>query len=374
DDTDADTLEDKFEDAREEVEEAIRSWGRTVEQELLSLLQENESDDTPLLLDPGAPDEIETDTNSDTPELELQFDVPPEYADFLENLSPETCQLLRADSVFRVVDDKSSPLPLFYPEMFPIFQDRTNYYFWEGLDYYGQRRPKLGYSWNTNDVAYYPEGVSAAKAILKELERPNAAQFELQALGPRFVCGRCGDKWIRNWNEIVQHYAEALVHARIVQESTSSAKDSVVYNEIHSLSWNTSSKGKTKPLIEFLTPQEVQERTSDEPSMMKYWMLFKCNLCTELGVSFLSSKETTVKHIRAVHSIKQPKAEHRVKANKILERARINTRAIKPHVSGTSTEPQSADEGTWTERARAHGPAVYWSEWGSKAPETWDDE
>ncbi|KAG9079793.1 hypothetical protein FRC06_007455, partial [Ceratobasidium sp. 370] len=364
DDMDAGTLEDRFEESREEVEGVLRAWGQTLEQDLVNILKSN--------VDHNHSDDGNetTDSSSEMPSLELQFDLPLAYTGFLNNLSYEARLLLRADSVFRLTDDKPSPPPLFYPELFSILQDRTAGYFGRRFEYYFQDRPKLGRPWKTTDVTYYPEGVTAAKALLEQIGRPNATQFELQALGPRFVCGRCSDKWVRTWNEIVHHYAEALVHACLAQGRSNLAQSSTVYNDLHSLNPTSRAKGKNKPLVIFHTRPEAKAITSEEPS---YWMLFQCNLCTELDISFLASKDVMAKHIRAVHAIKAPKAEHRTKANDTLEHVVISTRAVKPRVSDSSSEGASVDEETWAERARDFGMAVYWSEWGAKGLDTYDE-
>ncbi|KAG8738763.1 hypothetical protein FRC10_006480 [Ceratobasidium sp. 414] len=350
DDEDADTLEDQFEESREEVEEVLRAWGRTLEQDLFHILQfgvdHDHSDDG----------NETTSSGPEKPPLELQFNLPPAYAGFLDDLSSEARLLLRADSVFRLTDDKASPPPLFYPELFSIIQDRTAGYFGKRFDYYLQERPKLGRPWNMSDVVYYPEGVAAAKALLEQI----------------FVCGLCSDKWVRTWNEIlkVHHYAEALVHAHLAQGRSNTAQNSIVYNDLHSLNPASRAKGKNKPLVIFHTRQEAKVITSGEPG---YWMLFQCNLCRELGISFLASKDVTAKHIRAVHAIKTPKAEHRTKANEMLEHFFVNTRAIKPRVSDSSNDEASVDEETWAERARDLGMAVYWSEWGAKGLDMYDE-
>ncbi|KAG9084015.1 hypothetical protein FS749_005566 [Ceratobasidium sp. UAMH 11750] len=368
DDADADTLEDKFEESRGEIEEALRAWSRALEQDLVSLfksgIDHNHSDDG----------NESTDSNSGVPPLELQFDLPPAYADFLNNLPSDTHLLLRADSVFRLIDDKASPPPLFYPEMFPILQVRTPGYFGRRLDHCLHKGPKLGHSWRTSDVAYYPEGVVAAKALLEQIGRPNAAQFELQALGPRFVCGLCPDKWVRTWNEIVHHYAEALVHARLAQERSSQAQSSILYNNLHFLNPNSRAKGKNKPLVIFYTRQEAEAIVSEQSKgRLSDQLLVQCNFCTELAISFLAPKDIMAKHIRAVHAIKAPKAEHRTKAYEVRGHIVIDTRGAKPRVSDSSSEEASVDEETWAERARDFGMAVYWSEWGTKGLDAYDD-
>ncbi|KAG8717404.1 hypothetical protein FRC09_014334 [Ceratobasidium sp. 395] len=368
DDTDTNTLEDRFEESREEVEEVLRSWGDIVERELVDMMMSDV--DTEDSDDPEGEDK-QMEPESDSPPLDLQFEVPSQYASFPDALKPETRLLLRADSVFRVDNDQQAPLPLYYPELFAILQDRTCGYFGNIFDYVRQTRPKLGYKWDSSQVKSYPEGVKAAKVLLKELGRPNATQFELQALGPRFTCGLCADKWVRNWNEMVQHYAEAFIHARLAEECTEPAKDSIAYNNLHVLDPASRSKGKNKPILIFHTAAEAKALTALERWDLRVQV--KCNFCTDLGIEFLAPRQVIPKHIRAVHEFKTPKAEHRTKVYEKQEHVYIHTYRVKPRVSDSSSEDEEADAATMTERARAHGMAVYWAEWVSKGLESYDD-
>ncbi|QRV93653.1 hypothetical protein RhiJN_21671 [Ceratobasidium sp. AG-Ba] len=352
DDPGALSLEEGFEDSRAEVEEALRDWSLKVEQDLVRIMHSSaESDDEPI------------ESDSEIARLDLQFDLPSEYASFLENLSPNTRILLRADSVFRLANNKPSPLPLFYPEMFSVIQDRSRGYYGKGFEYYQQTHPRLGHPWDISDVESYPDGVTAAKLLLEQIGRPDATQFELQALGPRFVCGLCSDKWVRTWNEIVQHYAEALLNARLAKRHLDSTSSPIAYYDIHAPDPALRIKRKNKPLVVLHTHEEAKALSADQPSDM---MLYQCNPCTTFGITFRASKTVIAKHVRTVHGIKGPRTEHRTRSNELLEHHYINTKVIKPRVSESSSGESSADEETWADRAREFGTAVYWSEWKSK--------
>ncbi|KAG8688478.1 hypothetical protein FRC09_012887, partial [Ceratobasidium sp. 395] len=165
-DVDADPFEVLFDEARDDIEEAIRSWRLRVEDELLGVFLAS-SDVAPCS------------------DLALNFPLPPKYASAVSDLSPFLRTLLRADTVFRAVNDRVCPSPLYYPEMFSMYQQRLGGCFRSrrGID------PRLGYVWNTDRVRRFDEGVAAAKAILDELGRKDAAQFEMQCLGAVFACG-----------------------------------------------------------------------------------------------------------------------------------------------------------------------------------------
>ncbi|KAG9122879.1 hypothetical protein FRC07_000560 [Ceratobasidium sp. 392] len=303
DDGDANALEDRFEESREEVEQVLWTWGETVEHELVDILKlsvahdedgdHKDTEDKEENQESDDPDRLK-ESKSNAPPVDLGFELPIEYSGFLDSLTPEARILLRADSVFRVADDEQAPLPLYYPELFAILQDRTSGWFGNDFDYCRQNRPKLGYEWDTSQVKGYSDGVKAAKVLLQELGRPDAT-----------------------------HAAEA----KLLSSSDS-----------------------------WLLP-----------------VLVKCNLCTDLGISFLAIREVMPKHIRAVHGIKAPKAGDRTKVYQNQEHVCIDTHRVKPRVSDSSDESEETDEATTADRARRHGLAVYWSEWGLKGLATYGD-
>ncbi|KAG8705695.1 hypothetical protein FRC09_002799 [Ceratobasidium sp. 395] len=86
-DVDAGSLEILFDEARADLQEAIQSWRWKVEGELLGVLQAG----------------VKTTPCSD---LVLNFSLPPKYAGAISDLSPLLHTLLRADTVFRVIDDR----------------------------------------------------------------------------------------------------------------------------------------------------------------------------------------------------------------------------------------------------------------------------
>ncbi|KAH7320470.1 CHAT domain-containing protein [Rhizoctonia solani] len=286
-DTDADTMQERFGELREEIEDEIHSWGSGVEEELVGILETGLTEDAHV--------------DSNVTRLQLQNENTT-----LERLTPASRLLLRADSIFRISEENGlvAPMPVYFPEVFSLLQSRPSSYCtfaFKRLD--GRERPKHGYTWDPSEVEYYPEGSRVAKALLKELGRVNAAQFELQALGARFTCGSCGDKLPRSWNEIVQHYAEAIIHANLAEKAKSSVKKRVKYTNTHSLD----PKAKHKSLIVLHSAEEAKALSSKR---RKFENLVRCKSCEELGVDFQSPRDIMLKHVRTVHVIKAPKAEH----------------------------------------------------------------
>ncbi|KAG9092388.1 hypothetical protein FRC06_000121, partial [Ceratobasidium sp. 370] len=360
-DVDVDTFGEKFEQLRSEVEDVLCAWSSTVEDGLVGLLKPR----GPSNFDRDG--DAETDLQPESPELDLGFTLPAGYANSIEQISHACRLLLRADSVFRVANDHPSPLPLYYPELFSVFQSRNRHYLDLDIDAIGHRLSRLGYTWITSDVLCYTEGVVAAKALLDQLGRPDATQFELQALGPRFSCGLCSDKWLRTWNEIVHHYAEALVHARLAKAFTGLAKKSVSYVNVHSLDSSARARGKNKPLVILRAAGEakiLRSNYKDDQTVVR------CLLCRELDISFLSPRDTMLKHVRAVHAIKTPKAEHYRRTYEDQEHVRICNGV--ESVSESSSEAESVNE---TRLVSLVGAQAYWTDWKHKSQSTvWDED
>ncbi|KAH7320495.1 hypothetical protein B0J17DRAFT_685387 [Rhizoctonia solani] len=366
DDTDADTMQERFEGLKDEIEEQIRSWRSTVEKELVDTLQvsttgntsSNGSEDGNGLMVSG----------SKVPRLQLKTKLPP-TSSFMDHLTPDTQLLLRADSVFRASEDTIAPMPLYFPELFHILQDRPDGYCsydFRKLD--GYERPKHGYTWDLSEVAYYPEGTMAAKALLRDLARVDAAQFELQALGARFTCGLCGDKWPRTWNEMVQHYAEAIVHTSTAAKAKASVKARVKYDNAHVSGLDDKPKGKRKPTVVLHSAEEAKALSAKH---RRWEYLVKCKSCEELGVDFRSPRNIMLKHVRAVHSVKAPKAEtyERGSGGRIHTQIDDPMGAVSDSTEGTDQEKVKDLRTTFSH----YGTYVFWSYYGPhKLHPGWD--
>ncbi|KAG9127743.1 hypothetical protein FRC07_010195 [Ceratobasidium sp. 392] len=281
-DGEADTVEALFEETRDDIEEAILTWRSKVEGELLEVFPAGVN-------------------NTPRSSLALNFPLPAKYANALSDLSPSLRTLLRADTVFRIDDDRACPPPLYYPELFCIYQDYRKGHF----PIRGGITPKLGIPWKTSYVRRFEEGVTAAKAILDELGRQDAAQFELQCLGAIFSCGQCSDKRPRTWNQIVHHHAKALSRAQAYERCTDPVKPSIVYNDLHTVGSTSRPRGKAKPLTIVHTPEAAKALM---PKPKDVQSVVRCNLCSQLGVWFVGTRPVVLKHAKAVHLVVNPKA------------------------------------------------------------------
>ncbi|KAG8732742.1 hypothetical protein FRC11_011165 [Ceratobasidium sp. 423] len=370
-DIDADTLENKFEASRADIEKVILGWCSLVEQHYVVILGLG-------TWDPEEPngEDSRSESSSDSggskpvaPKLELQFEPPP-GSDFPGKLRHNTQLLLRADSVFCLSNDELCPPPLYYPDLFSVLQEKTCGYFPpnQPSKRYFSGRPKLGYHWNPNDVVPYPEAVIAAKALLHQLERPNAAQFELQALGARFSCGSCGELWRMTWNEIVQHYAEAQIHTLMAEQN----KTPTTYINSHSLEFDKAAKGKGKPLVILHSPEESKTLWSGITFKQKF---MRCNLCDELGIEFRAPRDAMLKHVRAVHAIKSPKANHYSRTSDILKaHIKIND----PDVRTYDSDPDDSGSPLYEmdHYVMHFGAMARWMDWApfKLCDEDWDTD
>ncbi|CAE6411684.1 unnamed protein product [Rhizoctonia solani] len=343
-DTDPDTMQEKFEELREDIKAEIRSWGSTVEDELISSLKVGSTDDI--------------DLDSDVPLLQLQAE-----GASVDRLTPSARLLLRADSVFRIAENDPlvAPMPLYFSEIFSTLQSRPDGYCTSDFQRPGgHKRPKHGYDWDSSEVEYYPEGSAVAKALLKQLGQENAAQFELQALGARFTCGSCGDKWPRTWNEMVQHYAEAIIHANMAKKAKASVKKRIKYNNIHSLDI----KAKRRPLLVLHSDEEAKVLSSKR---RKFEGLVKCMSCEQLGIDFESPRDMMLKHVRVVHIIKPAKAEHYKRTYNVRKHVRVYDPT--GHVSDSTEATDQEFVKRIISGHASHGTCVFWSDYGRHADE-----
>ncbi|KAG9119182.1 hypothetical protein FRC07_005947 [Ceratobasidium sp. 392] len=334
-DVEAAALQVKFDKARGEVEAAIRSWRVNTEDELFRVFRAG----------------INATPSS---QLQLNFQLPPKYANALSALSPELHTLLRADTVFRFSDGRTCPPPLYYPEMFLIYQERRYGYFPTKYGFPNE----LGYAWKTSRVEYYEEGVTAAKAILNELGRQDGAQFELQALGAIFSCGQCTDKVARTWDQIVHHHAKALGRSRAYDQCTNSIKSSIAYSDLHTVGSSPRPKGKGKPLVVVHTTEEAQAiltKAQDAKSFVR------CSLCSSLGVSFVGTRPVVLKHAKAVHSITNPKAEVYTVADQEDPDRHYLPRSWERN-SESSGETDTPKDNDLAYRFEQCGTAAYWTD------------
>ncbi|CUA68423.1 hypothetical protein RSOLAG22IIIB_13746 [Rhizoctonia solani] len=344
-DIDADTMQARFEELEDEIEDQIRSWASTVEAVLVNTLKTSSS--------PADSDDWNLD--SEGPPLQLEYEIPPETP-LMDRLTPTTRLLLRADSVFRVSEDTIAPLPLYYPEIFPVLQARPDGYCTIAFQKFEYYRPKDGYTWDPSEVLHYPEGCAAAKELLRELGRVDAAQFELQALGARFTCGSCDDNWVRTWNEMVQHYAEAIAHANAVKKAKASVRKQVKYKNVHSFD---KTKRKGKSLVIFHKIEDAKMLSSERREREK---LVRCNLCEQLGVDFQSPRDVMRKHVHSAHSIKSPKAEHYNRTSNTRSHTKLSDPTGIVSDSTEATDQDIADK--IASRYSIYGAAAFWSYYG----------
>lgn len=200
-DTEVDAFVAAFEESRTEIVKVIQKWRSDAESELVEILRGDLSDSSHSTSEDEVGDDessLSADSPMDDPTL---VDKSPGDSEPSTLISPDTRTLLRADSVFCIQSTQgTSPVPIFYPDLFLILQDKALDDEYPDSYFVGQ---PPGFPWTTNNVANYPEAEVVARALLQEIERPDATAFELEVLGKRFMCGRCRERCPRGWRDMV---------------------------------------------------------------------------------------------------------------------------------------------------------------------------
>ncbi|QRV85194.1 F-box-like protein [Ceratobasidium sp. AG-Ba] len=320
-----DGIRERFEDAQEEIVEAFDSWSSSQERKLVSMLLKASISGAR-----GVPSGF-----GERDRLELFCAVPHKYNGFPDDLPRNARILLRADSVFRFANDDPCPPPAYYPEIFDMYQNQVQGYF--DSDEMPRLLPKLGYPWSSKSIECYPIGVAAARALLSDLSIPDAAQFELQAMGQVFSCERCGDGWMWTWNEIVHHYAQSDEHARLARDQTRSGGQKLVYNDIHDLLSIVRDKGTKQPkrLVEAHSLEEsiyFVNQIDDQASLI----ILECNL----------------------HEIQKPQAKYYTRMNDGAPPKMSITHV--EYVSDSSESDSDSDDRGLKDKKRYYGSRVCW--------------
>lgn len=218
-DTEADELVLAFERHRTEIKEVIQAWRSDAEAELVNILLDDSSRSSRSDMEGGTAVDGEVNDQESFSSADSVMDDGASASNSLGDqppltlVSPNTRTLLRADSVFCFRGSQSSsPVPLFYPELFQTLQEKaTDEYYVNNNHDHG---PPPAFSWKASDVERYPEADAIPETLLQEIERPDATAFELEVLGKRFMCGRCREKCPRGWADMVsflERLCECLV-------------------------------------------------------------------------------------------------------------------------------------------------------------------
>lgn len=164
-DIDADSMANRFEERRPQIDKHIADWKADVEGHMAALLYQ------------GRNHVIE------------HISLAHQLGNPLVNLSKHQMILLRADSFFQF---KNSAVgrPLLYDAAIAAWYTRS------ALSTTPSKPLDL------NAFRQYDEAQSAAQVLLASLGRLNACYLELGTLGRRYVCARCHDSSPKTWEDI----------------------------------------------------------------------------------------------------------------------------------------------------------------------------
>lgn len=219
-----------------------------------------------------------------------------------KHLSDNARFLLRADTVFVAkvpassseIDQEHGPATngIHFPAIPCISGDGFNLYTGETtLDSYVR----------------HPGQEAIVKALLRELQMPNASHVELAKMDKIFTCGRCNHSRAMEWDELVEHYhlkRRDWVGTTFLPNSYQT-QHPVIFRNLHDLGSHTN----PKPLV------RIRVTSSEENNGSVFYphdAIAECIICQGIDFHDNSSFESLAKmreHMREVHDVVEPVKE-----------------------------------------------------------------
>ncbi|CAE6469877.1 unnamed protein product, partial [Rhizoctonia solani] len=153
----------------------------------------------------------------------------------------------------------------------------------------------------------HPGQEAIVKALLRELQMPNAAHVELANMGEIFTCGRCNHSKAMNWNELVEHYhlrRRDWVGTTFLPNSYQT-QHPVIFRNLHDLRSDTN----PKPLVRI---RLTSSQESNGSVFYSHNAIAECIICQRIDLYDDSSFESLAKmreHMREVHDTVEPVKE-----------------------------------------------------------------
>ncbi|CAE6491888.1 unnamed protein product [Rhizoctonia solani] len=123
------------------------------------------------------------------------------------SLPPLTQLLLRADTIFATSKDTSFDDQILHYPLFIPTKDK----FWS-------------YGWPqticVNQYAFHTKACEVARALLQDLDKPDASGLEMNSVGKVFRCKRCTFLRPFNWDGIIKHYLYEHQISALISSST----------------------------------------------------------------------------------------------------------------------------------------------------------
>ncbi|KAG8694082.1 hypothetical protein FRC11_002439 [Ceratobasidium sp. 423] len=331
DDISPEDVETRFEEIRDEFDQAVVEWGEKIEQDLIEIWHAGRDGDgedqvksesstrkgkgkavarTTRTNTQGSRRRTTT-TNKSTAELAshpVEFVLPEFVATFtnsdgttttsLSELSPNLQLLLRADTMFKSIRySRDHTYPGIVPRAAPF-----------AVIFGGPDELMYGNRWDANIIKRDDETSAIAKELLALVGRPNASTAEMEALGGSFRCGRCNRTLPDTWSDLVWHYANEQSRWKQAQEKIAAEpKAGFVFKSTHDLE-----PGNTKPFAHFMTPQAAADYTIENSTHDMAMMT--CMRCEKMGIQaryFHTSHpgigSSMEEHLHNVHGITGPR-------------------------------------------------------------------
>ncbi|KAG9092251.1 hypothetical protein FS749_015893 [Ceratobasidium sp. UAMH 11750] len=226
-----------------------------------------------------------------------------------EHLPQDLRRLLRADTVFKLNNprpqgppyDRLRPQHESSPYYYPRLVTGLYTYFSEYIMVDEPKRRPIERDVDLGGFRRNAEVEKIVKLLLRDLGMPDATRLELMVKRSMFVCGRCTEKKLMTWDEIVEHYIQA-------PKDWEREKDPriylpiryiIMYRNVHELE----SRVNLKPLVRLLTKEEAHE--THKPKHWDRWP--SCFLCGVTGRRYCRfDAGDMVIHLRDVHDIYNP--------------------------------------------------------------------
>ncbi|KAF8597247.1 hypothetical protein BDV93DRAFT_527545 [Ceratobasidium sp. AG-I] len=297
-------VEELFNERREQIDRYILDWREDLEEQLVEIFHAGVATAVQGAL-------VEEDESVEAFDGEESIAEPivkvKDSTDSTKDLSRNTRLLLRADTIFRVNllgsnqhNDNSLfhgggtdvSTPCYYPGIISEYDS-----FHEYMEFEFPPPPPV----NVNIYLRHTEAENIVKKMLAEMQMPDVAYMELDAMKRRFVCGRCTEKKPTTWDGLVIHYMQRQRQWNKNLNATSGGpiQHPVVFRNVHDVEWTTN----PKPLVRILTEEESSQRA---PRLFDYSNLVRCMLCTGTGRDFSDYVPDVVAHIQDVHDIAEP--------------------------------------------------------------------
>ncbi|KAF8596717.1 hypothetical protein BDV93DRAFT_527881 [Ceratobasidium sp. AG-I] len=284
-------IEELFNERREQVRQSVGDWRTDLEKRLVEIYET------------GVEGTLEGGGTKAEPIVKVNGST-----DSTKGLSPHVRFLLRADTIFKEdtfesiqYDEDLSffgeqvpaiPSLCYYPNI--ISQDDS---FHEFPEWQSPFEPEV----NAERYLPYTEAEKLVKKMLVDIQMPDVARMELEAMKSRFACGRCTELKPMTWDNLVLHYMQQQQQwgKDLIKTGLYTIGHPIAFRNVHNVDWTTN----PKPLARILTVEEASNMDFiSRFGLDRFW----CMLCDGTGRHHLDLVEGVRVHLQDVHNIEDP--------------------------------------------------------------------